>query len=74
MAVVKPLIENEIFLDAIVIGGSDSDHANLRALANASGGISVCIPGSREQLSEIFERESVLALSERMSADRKSVV
>jgi len=67
--VVGPLIANEIFLDAVIIGGSDNDHENLRALANSSGGVSVRIPESREQLSEIFERESVVALSERSFAN-----
>jgi len=59
------VLSNNIVVDAVIIGGSDSAHHPLRSLAHSTGGFTVRIPEDRSVLSAVFERESVLALSER---------
>jgi ubiquitin-protein ligase len=63
--VAKTVLENNIVVDAVIIGGSDSAHLPLRSLAHSTGGYTIRIPEDRFSLSAVFERESVLALSER---------
>jgi len=54
-------------VDAVIIGGQDNDHVNLRSLANCTGGISIRIPEQEASLSSVFEREQILALSVRVA-------
>jgi ubiquitin-conjugating enzyme E2 D/E len=74
---VAPLvIQQNIIVDAVVIGGSDSAHHPLRSLAHCTGGWTIRIPEIRSALNAVFEREAVLALSERQinKPDVKSTI
>eukprot|EP00026_Physarum_polycephalum_P006050 Phypoly_transcript_06090.p1 GENE.Phypoly_transcript_06090~~Phypoly_transcript_06090.p1 ORF type:complete len:579 (+),score=89.06 Phypoly_transcript_06090:90-1826(+) len=64
--VAKTVLEAGIVVDAVIVGGSDNDHINLRSLAHCSGGISVRIPEQEASLVSVFEREQILSLSERV--------
>lgn len=57
----------DIIVDAIVVGGDDSEHVNLRSLAHATGGLSVRIPEHEASLSSAFEREEILSLAARVA-------
>eukprot|EP01113_Clastostelium_recurvatum_P019640 TRINITY_DN2318_c1_g1_i3.p1 TRINITY_DN2318_c1_g1~~TRINITY_DN2318_c1_g1_i3.p1 ORF type:complete len:591 (-),score=156.19 TRINITY_DN2318_c1_g1_i3:28-1800(-) len=58
-------LSSDVVVDGILIGGSDKDHIPLRCLVHYTGGMSVRIPQSESNLSTVFEREPVLALSHR---------
>ncbi len=60
------MIEANIIVDAVIVGGSDTDHVNLRSLAHCSGGLCFRIPAYEEGLSKVFEREKILSLSARI--------
>jgi ubiquitin-conjugating enzyme E2 D/E len=64
--IAKKVLEAGIVVDAVIVGGSDGDHVNLRSLAHCSGGISVRIPEQEASLVSVFEREQILALSARI--------
>jgi len=55
-----------IVVDAVIVGGSDNDHVNLRSLAHCSGGICIRIPEQEASLVSVFEREQVLSLAARI--------
>jgi ubiquitin-protein ligase/uncharacterized protein YegL len=65
--VARLAVEQGIVVDAVIIGGQDNDHVNLRSLANCTGGISIRIPEQEASLSSVFEREQILALSMRVA-------
>jgi len=65
LTVAKTAVAAGVVVDAVIVGGDDSEHVNLRALAHSTGGLSVRIPGHEASLSSVFEREAILALSAR---------
>jgi len=64
--VARKVLEEGIIVDAVIVGGSDGDHKNLRSLAHCSGGISVRIPEQEASLVSVFEREQILSLAARV--------
>jgi len=64
--VARQVLAAGIIVDAVIVGGSDGDHVNLRSLAHCSGGIIVRIPEHEASLVSVFEREQILALSSRV--------
>jgi len=65
--VARAVLDEGVVVDAVIVGGDDNDHKNLRSLAHCSGGICVRIPQQEASLSSVFEREQILALSARVS-------
>eukprot|EP01113_Clastostelium_recurvatum_P035135 TRINITY_DN4853_c0_g1_i9.p1 TRINITY_DN4853_c0_g1~~TRINITY_DN4853_c0_g1_i9.p1 ORF type:complete len:557 (+),score=152.16 TRINITY_DN4853_c0_g1_i9:69-1739(+) len=71
LASVKSIAETAaasgIVVDGILIGGTDADHVPLRCMVHHTGGMAVRIAAQETTISSIFEREPVLALSQRSS-------